>query len=330
MQPAMNKPIAVSRGGLTGSAASKPAPPLGSRAASRLTSRLLTRLALGLLLLLPLLTGCAQHETSADADESSQAAGPDNAADALAAGDRALGAGEQDKAMFYYVLAARLDPTNADAYTRIGAIHDAGGDRERAALAYQQALKADPRHADALAGLGILLAKQRDYAAAERLLSQSVDEDPGLARAYNALGVLADLNRDYGNARSHYQAALDIAPRSPMLHNNLGYSRYLAGDNLGAIASFETALELNPDYSLAWRNLGLVYSRQSRYREALEAFGKVQDSAKAYNDVGYIAMISGRLEDAESFFDQALRVAPDHYSLASENAERVRVLRGEP
>lgn len=297
------------------------------------------RLGLLLLLLLLLQSGCAQFQPGADEGTSlfgkgrsaaqSGQIGPDNAADALAAGDDALSNGELDKALFYYLLTVRLEPTNADAFTRIGAIHESRGDRQRAVLAYQQAIKADSRHADALAGLGILLAKQRDYHESKRLLQAAVSENRDLARAHNALGVLADLNRDYASARGHYQAALAIAPRSPMLHNNLGYSRYLAGDNGAAIAAFETALELNPNYSQAWRNLGLVYSRQQRYRDALEAFGKVQDTAKAYNDVGYIAMISGRLDDAESFFDQALRMAPEHYPLASENAERLRVLRGE-
>lgn len=279
-----------------------------------------------------LLQGCALFpgkDQATDAKQLSASAGVSSATEALRAGDGALGQGDIDKALYYYLMAARLDPKNAEAFARVGGIHEVRGDRQRAVLAYQQALKADPRHAEALAGLGILLTKARDYAEAERLLHAAIRADPSLARAHNALGVLADLNRSYASARDHYQSALRIAPRSAMLHNNLGYSRYLAGDDRAAIAAFKTALELNPEYRLAWRNLGLVYSRQRRYREALEAFSKVQDSAKAYNDVGYVAMISGRLDDAESFFDQALRVAPKHYALASENAERLRVLRGE-
>lgn len=283
---------------------------------------------LGLSLLLLSLSGCGTLSPRGEGPFAG-AGMPETAAEALSAGDSALSQGELDRALFFYVQAARMDPENAEAYTRIGGIHEARGDRQRAALAYRQALQADARHADALAGLGILLTRQRDYAEATELLRAAVREDPGLARAHNGLGVLADLRRDYPSAKRHYEDALALAPRSPMLHNNLGYSRYLAGDNAGAIAAFEQALEGNPDYSLAWRNLGLVYARQGRYRDALQALGKVQDLPEAYNDVGYIAMVSGRLDDAESFFDQALRLSPKHYALASDNAERVRALRGD-
>lgn len=274
-----------------------------------------------------LVSGCAQFQRGEESFARESL--PRTAAEALEAGDTALAGGDLDKALFYFLQAARLDPKSAATFTRIGNLHEARGDRQRAALAYRQALRADPRYAGALAGLGILLTRDRQYAEAEAQLLAAVREDPSLARAHNALGVLNDLQRDYPTAKRHYEKALALAPRSPMLVNNLGYSRYLAGDDAGAIIRFEEALELNPNYSLAWRNLGLVYARQGRYRDALHAFGKVQDKAEAYNDVGYIAMVSGRLDDAESFFDQALRLSPKHYALASDNAERVRALRGD-
>ncbi|NBC46461.1 MAG: tetratricopeptide repeat protein [Gammaproteobacteria bacterium] len=297
----------------------------GTQASAR--GRRLALLGPALLAAMLLLAGCAQFQRSDQAPGG--AALPKTAPEALEAGDTALAGGDLDKALFYYLQAARLDPGSAATFTRIGNLHEARGDRQRAALAYRQALRADERHAGALAGLGILLTRQRQYAEAEAKLLAAVGEDPSLTRAHNALGVLNDLQRDYPSAKRHYEQALALAPRSPMLHNNFGYSRYLAGDDAGAIAGFEKALELNPDYSLAWRNLALVYARQGRYREALHAFGKVQDKAEAYNDVGYIAMVSGRLDDAESFFDQALRLSPKHYELASDNVERVRALRGD-
>jgi Flp pilus assembly protein TadD len=115
---------------------------------------------------------------------------------------------------------------------------------------------------------------------------------------------------------------------SPTLHNNLGYSHYLAGNNQAAITEFREALALDPNYARAWRNLGLVYSRQGKYEKALAAFRKVQDLPQAYNDVGYIAMVAGRLDDAQSFFDEAQRLSPEYYPTASDNARRVRALKG--
>ena len=292
------------------------------------------------LLVLPLF-GCAslQPERAPDADYNALfGAGSElayatefpvgSAAEAVARGDAALDQGDTDRALFEYIRALNKDSDNAEALYKIGGIHAARGNTQLAELAFRRALAAEPKHAGALTGLGILLTKKREYAEAESKLRAAVRADPALARAHNALGVLADIDRDYASAQRHYRRALAIAPRSPMLLNNLGFSRYLAGDDAGAISAFEQALELTPGYQRAWRNLGLVYTRQRRYQDALDAFAKVQDEPQAYNDVGYLAMLSGRLDDAESFFDQAIRLSPEYYELANQNAERVRSLKG--
>lgn len=292
-------------------------------------------------LLLSLLAGCAQlpGKASVNDDYAALLGGRSDlpyatefpvgsAAEATAKGDAALAGGDIDRALFEYIRALRKEGSNAEVLYKIGSIHAARNNTELAELAYRKALASDPRHAGALAGLGLLLTRQREYAEAERNLNAALRVNPRLARAHNGLGVLADINRDYPRAQRHYQEALAIAPRSPVLHNNLGYSRYLGKDDAGAITEFKQALELSPSYALAWRNLGLVYTKQRRYAEALDAFGKVQDTPKAYNDVGYVAMLAGRLDDAESFFDQAARLSPEYYSLAEENAKRVQALKG--
>ena len=67
---------------------------------------------------------------------------------------------------------------------------------------------------------------------------------------------------------------------------------------------------------------------QGRYTEAVEAFNKTEDLPQAYNDVGYVSMVAGRLDEAQGFFDEAQRLAPSYYETASENTQRVRSLRG--
>ena len=291
--------------------------------------------------LVTLVSGCAQQDLKSGDDNSlASLVGPrpeaGNAtqpisgpvAEAMAKGDAALAAGNTQGALLNYTLALSKDPNHAEAYFKIGAIQASQGNDAAAEIAYRRALASDGKHAAAMTGLGILLTRKRDYAAAETQLRQALRLNPQLPGAHNALGVLADIDRDYARAQMHFQDGLALAPNSPTLHNNLGYSHYLAGNYKAAIAQFREALAINPNYTMAWRNLGLVYSRQGRYEEALAAFNKVQDLPQAYNDVGYIAMIAGRLEDAQSFFDEALRRSPEFYPTASDNAQRVRALKG--
>jgi Flp pilus assembly protein TadD len=110
---------------------------------------------------------------------------------------------------------------------------------------------------------------------ARKDLELAVSIDDRIPMAHNALGVIADLDRDYPRAQRHYEKALSANPSSPSLLNNLGYSRYLSGNWKGATAAFREALLVDPNYERAWRNLALVYARQKRYTEAVDALSKI-------------------------------------------------------
>lgn len=248
--------------------------------------------------------------------------------EALQRGDLAVANGDLDKGLFLYVSALELDENNPQALARIGQVHASRGNPQLAELAFRWSLQKDPRNPVVLSELGIIELKKRDYIQARQHLEQSVALDHRNPRAHNALGVIADLDGDYKRAQGHYQQAIAGAPGSASLFNNLGYSRYLGGDLKGAIAAFREALLADPDYQLAWRNLALVYTREKRYDEAVEALAKVQDLPKAYNDVGYVAMIGGKLDDANGLFEEAKRRSADFYTLADANQRRIAIMQG--
>jgi len=251
-----------------------------------------------------------------------------SAGEAIQLGDLALSEGDLDKALFRYIQALELDEHNAQALSKIGTIHSVRGNQRLAEIAYRWALREDPRNLAALTGVGVLSLKKRDYAEARKHLDLAVSIDDRIALAHNALGVIADLDRDYARAQRHYEKALVGNPGSPSLLNNLGYSRYLSGNWKGATAAFREALLVDPNYELAWRNLALVYAREKRYTDAVDALSKVQDLPKAYNDVGYVAMVGGRLDDAKGFFEEAKRQSADFYTLADTNQRRVEIMQG--
>lgn len=250
-----------------------------------------------------------------------------SANEAVVRGDAAIASGDLDRALFEYIRALEKEGDNADVLYKIGVIHASRGNTQLAELAYRWALKANGQHAGALTGLGVLLIKKRQYVEAQAKLDAAVRINPQLVRAQNGLGVLADIERDYRRAQRHYEAALAVAGKSAEVWNNLGYSRYLSGNRSGAMAAFNEALKNDPRYERAWRNLALVYAREGDYRKALDALSKVEDVPKAYNDVGYVAMVSGRLNDAGALFTEAMQLSPEYYELAATNLRRLRTIR---
>ena len=296
--------------------------------------------ALGILLGGFLLTGCNTQPQKATVKQDYSALGDPkskleygtampvgSAVEAILLGDAALARGDTDRALFEYIRALEGDANNADVLFKIGRIHLGRGDKVRAETAFGMALSKNPGHAGALTEYGVLRMHRRDYEGAEQLLRKAVTILPNNPKAYDALGVIADMQGDHVQAQKHYSEAIALGGNNPLYLNNLGYSRYLSGDMVSAEQAFSEALRVNPNHERAWRNLGLIFAKQGRYEEALDAFGKTEEVYEAYNDVGYVAMVAGRLDDADRFFQEAMRLSPTYYELAEQNAKRLLIIR---
>ncbi len=268
---------------------------------------------------------------------------------ALQFADLAYQAGDLDQALFQYLRVLELDPKRHSALVWVGRIHRERGNIQLAELAFDDVLRTSPDNLDALAEMGMLQLAKRDQEKARELLHRALSLDQqrlggeppvGLAEAgalnvdrqspvrlYNALGVLADLNNAFPLAEQYYRLALQIEPRSQQVQNSLGYSYYMAGQWQEAERIYSRALDHDTGYAPLWRNYGLLLARTSRYEEALSAFEQIGSRAQASNDVGYVCLVEGKLEEAEQFFRSALEQSPAHYDTAWENLERVRQLR---
>jgi len=300
---------------------------------------------LAMALALTLLSGCA----SAPAKPVSTNAGDDlysgqpkavfgtefpagSAAEAAARGDKAIADGDVDRALYFYVEAIGIDPSDKTTLLKIGAIHRDREDARLALAAYRRVLMLEADDVQALEGAGLALLELRELEAAQVLLARAVEHDERRWRAHEGLGVIADLRQEDGwaaTAAAHYERALQIQPNAASVYNNLGYSRYLAGDLDAATAAFQRATALDPGFERAWRNLALVHAKLGDYDEALRILRSIESEAAALNDVGYLAMLEGFYDLAEQYLVDATEASPTFYRVAYENLDRVRALRAD-
>ncbi|MDE3739673.1 tetratricopeptide repeat protein [Pseudomonas resinovorans] len=258
-------------------------------------------------------------------------------------------AGDLDQALFQYLRAIELDPKRYEALVWIGRIHRERGNTQLAEMAFADVLASDPDNLGALGELGLLNLAIRHHEKAQEFLLRAVGEDQrrlggspkvSLAdvarlkvdskspvRVYNGLGVLADLREDFPVSEGFYRLAMQIDPRSPLVQNSLGYSYYLAGHWEQAERAYKQGISYEPAYHPLWRNYGLLLARMGRYEEAISAFEQVEKRAEASNDVGYICLVEGKLEEAEQFFRSAIEQSPAHYETAWDNLNRVQQIR---
>lgn len=276
--------------------------------------------------------------------------GADNPEQAMLMAARAYAAGDSDQALYQYLRASELDPKRYEALVWVGRIHRERGNHKLAEIALHNVLKEEPNNLAALSELGTLQIGMRRYPEATETLGSALRIDQqrfgGVVpageladlsalmvdgksplRVYNGLGVLADLRNDFARAQVYYRLALQISPRSAVVANSQAYSHYLAGDWVSARQAYHQALSFDATYKPAWRNYGMLLARMGSYEEALSAFEQVESRAEASNDVGYICLIEGKLEQAEQFFRSAIDLSPSHYDVAWQNLKRVQQIR---
>ncbi|WP_044874913.1 tetratricopeptide repeat protein [Pseudomonas sp. LFM046] len=262
---------------------------------------------------------------------------------------RSYQAGDMDQALFQYLRAIELDPKRYEALVWVGRIHRERGNTQLAEMAFSEVLDNDPGNLHASAEMGLLNLALRRYDKAEEFLLQALGGDQqrlggaskvalgdvatlkvdskSPVRVYNGLGVLMDLRENFAVSEGFYRLAMQIEPRSGLVQNSMGYSYYLAGRWADAERAYKQGISFEPEYHPLWRNYGLLLARMGRYEEAISAFEQVEKRAEASNDVGYICLVEGKLEEAEQFFRSAIEQSPAHYETAWENLNRVQQIR---
>jgi Flp pilus assembly protein TadD len=171
-----------------------------------------------------------------------------------------------------------------------------------------------------LQGEGLALLLNGDLAASHRSLRAAVDAEPHLWRAWNGLGRYHDAGGRWQEAALAYQRALDAAPHSAVTMNNLGMSLLRQERYDEAAASFARALEVDPGLDAARTNLRLALAFQGRYTEALSGIS-VDERPRAFNNLGYVALLKGDHERAEAYFMRSLEASPSFYAPAWQNLE---------
>ena len=253
--------------------------------------------------------------------------------EAMYKADQSFKNGDLDRALFNYIRVIELDNQNSTALVKIGDIHYQRGNYTTSYQAYQNAIKIDPKQGEALKGSGMILLHQKAYGLAETSFNRSIeplllqpDKASVLVDSYIGLAILNDLKSNFMTSGLYYKEAETIAPNNPMIKSNFGYSMYMQEKWDAAELAFNQALQADSGYSPAWKNLGLTYARQTKYIQALNALEQVMSRSEAYNDIGYICLITRHYKQAAQFFRKAIESHPQHYPIAQQNLTRVERL----
>ena len=166
-----------------------------------------------------------------------------------------------------------------------------------------------------------------------KLFQEAIRIDPNYAKAYSGLAdayhIAAD--RNYmdgadGHAKSKEAAmkALELDDALAEAHASLGINLYADFRYEEAEREYRRAIELNPSYATAhhWYSLSLL--DMGRAKEATEEIEKAQEldplsPVIAFN-VGAVASVIGRLDEAIAVYDKLIKKEPASFGLYFERA----------
>jgi predicted negative regulator of RcsB-dependent stress response len=116
----------------------------------------------------------------------------------------------------------------------------------------------------------------------------------------------------YKDAKTLWLDTIAKNPNAWMAHTNLGVIQIQEGNEPAAIASFQKALEIKPDYAEALANMGAVAMLHERYDEAREWFAKALASREffytAHVNMAIVQTKLGHRDKAIEHFQRALQI----------------------
>ncbi len=154
----------------------------------------------------------------------------------------------------------------------------------------------------------------------EYYIQKGLDFPEENANFYFSCALYYDRNQDITNAKKYYLKTLSLDENHYWANVNLGSFYENENKNDEALVLFLKAKKVMPEESCASYNLGVVYTKLTNYKLALEYYQdeltKKEPYLKTYSNLGLLYMNNFKdYKKAQEIFLQGLKVYPDEYEL---------------
>lgn len=219
-----------------------------------------------------------------------------------------------------YQKAIALDPDFPLAYHQLGVMYARQSRYSEAITQYRHAIgrhTSDAASAASWHDLGDIYRAQERQPDALEAYRRAIRLDPQRANSWNSSG---EIYLELGNTEAAFEAfsrTIELDPDFTAAWDSLGDIHTAAGRDDEAIAAYQRVIELAPDDPWAYNSLGYIYGRQKAYEPALDFYGQAverfdqaEQLASAWNNIGDICLTLGRLDEAATAYERAIRLNP--------------------
>jgi tetratricopeptide (TPR) repeat protein len=163
--------------------------------------------------------------------------------------------------------------------------------------------------------LGTQLAARGQLIPAEETLAKAIHLLPNDAYGHMNYAIVLEALQKYPEASAEYLKATQINPQLVQAWYSLGLLQDKMGNTPLGIQTLCHAIELAPNNGFINYDLGVLYAKQSDYRNSAiyskKAVENGGDFAEAYNNYGYALAQLGQYAEAVKMVDKSLALKPD-------------------
>ena len=181
--------------------------------------------------------------------------------------------------------------------------------------AFERAILADDSWGMPYYYLGMV--RLHAYASAETAvpeLTMAVGLMPDHAPTFYQLGIAYRQMGDLGEAREAFEETVELDPEHGRAHYRLGLILEAEGDVMEAIEAYTHSIYSDPRFANPYVELGSIYARYEFWDEAAAVFENGYENtgeATLANRLGGMHLRAGRLNEAITYFEEALAFQPE-------------------
>ena len=235
--------------------------------------------------------------------------------------------GELETAVELYQRVIELQPSTIRAYSNLGSALARQQQYESAIACLQQGLSFDPSWATLHNNLGQLYWLDRQLGLALKSFETAIILDPNMALAYHNLGRLWQHQGNYSQAIECFRKVIELEPDNILAYSNCADAELKIGDLESTLDRWRSIIKLKPHFVEAYCQRKLSNSPQdlleiaklscARFLLALQQ----GDTAtyyhlwRSYSYMGDVLFEFGGANQAEIYYQQALRIEPENVEL---------------
>lgn len=245
----------------------------------------------------------------------------------ISAGFSYVNTGNLPLAKLHFATVLKREPDNLWAQIGLGEISYLAANYRDALNSFQNANAIDQENLTAILGQVKTMRRQNNLEGAIERLKRAREFAPDDTRITTELAITYDLQGKDDLAGELFREVSQKIPDQASALNNLGVDQIFNKQYREAIVSLKQALQLQPDDEQVSNNMAMALALAGEEAQALTFFTKTVGEAAAWNNLGYLYMTQGRLDDAERALRRAQDLNPKYYPKAQENLERLSHLR---